>query len=412
MAPGSNDQRDNDSTPSAPRSGSDRREFLGQIAGAYLGAGALAGGLLPGGTATAEEAAAGEEARRLIVRSLRPLNLESPPASLDSFLTPNDEFFVRSHHGAPTVNAETWEISVDGLVDRPLTWSIKDLESMEPATLGGVLQCAGNGRSKFSPTIPGLLWDRGAVGHAEWTGVPLGRLLEEAGVKPEAAHVHLIGGDVTPTPKTPAFVRSIPVDRALSPDTLIAFKMNGEPMPTLHGGPMRVVIPGWTGNNWTKWIRKLVVSTEEAPGVYMRSGYRMPRTPVPPGVDPDPEDMVPVTWMNVKSLITSPGLDAELTRGPTEIRGVAWTGEGHVVKVEVSTGAGPDAEWREAELLDKPRQGSWRRFKIAWEPPAPGKYVLRARATDSEGQIQPETYPWNKSGYLWNAYDQVACQVS
>jgi len=403
------DRRADDSA--RPPAGSDRREFLGRAVGACLGAGAVAGGLFHGGPAAAQEAD-GEKAGRLIVRTLRPVNLESAPATLDSFLTPNDEFFIRSHHGAPTVNAETWEISVEGLVDRPLKWSIKDLEAMEPTTRSGVLQCAGNGRANFSPKVPGLLWQRGAVGQAEWAGIQLGRLLEEAGVKPEAAHVHFIGGDVPPTPKTPAFVRSIPIDRARHDDTLIALKMNGEPLPVLHGGPARIVVPGWAANNWSKWIRKLVVSTEEAPGVYMQSGYRIPRTPVPPGVDPDPKDLVPVTWMNVKSLITSPGLDAQLKRGPIEIRGVAWTGEGHVVKVEVSTAAGPDAEWREAELEDEPRQGSWRRFKLAWEPPAPGEYVLRARATDSEGQVQPETSPWNKSGYLWNGYDQVACRVS
>lgn len=407
MALDSKDQRENDSSRSA--STTDRREFLGQAVGACLGAGVVAGGLLPGESAKAQEAA-DDKAKRLIVRTLRPVNLESTASALDSYITPIDEFFVRSHHGAPVADLDTWEISVEGLVDRPLKWKIKDLEAMETTTRGGVLQCAGNGRAMFSPKIPGLVWERGAVGHAEWLGVQLGKLLELAGVKPEAAHVHFIGGDVTPTPKTPAFIRSIPIDRAQHEDTLVAFKMNGEPLPVLHGGPARIVVPGWTANNWTKWIRKLVVSAEEAPGVYMQSGYRIPKTPVPPGVDPDPKDMVPVTWMNVKSLITAPLADAELKNGPVEIRGVAWTGEGHVVKVEVSTGEGD--EWREAELENEPRQGSWRRFKLAWTPPGPGKYILRARATDSEGHVQPEVSPWNKSGYLWNGYDLVACQIS
>jgi len=407
MAADSEDQRDTNS--SHPASTSDRREFLGQAVGAYLGTGAVVGGLFPGESAAAEKAA-DDKAKRLVVRTLRPVNLESTSSALDSYLTPNDEFFVRSHHGAPVVDLDAWEISVEGLVDRPLKWRIKDLEAMEATTRGGVLQCAGNGRAMFSPRIPGLNWERGAVGHAEWTGIQLGRLLEEAGLKPEAAHVHFIGGDVTPNPKTPAFVRSIPIDRAQHPDTLLALRMNGEALPILHGGPARIVVPGWTANNWTKWIRKLVVSAEEAPGVYMQSGYRISRTPVPPGVDPDPKDMVPVTWMNVKSLITSPSPDAELKNGPVEIRGVAWTGEGHVVKVEVSTGEG--SEWRVAELENEPRQGSWRRFKLAWEPPGPGNYVLRARATDSEGEVQPEVSPWNKSGYLWNGYDQIACRIS
>ncbi len=346
----------------------------------------------------------------MIVRTERPLNLESASPSLDSWLTPIDEFFVRSHHGAPAVDLSPWEISVEGLVDRPLKLSLKDLEAVESTTRFGVLQCAGNGRSLYRPRMPGITWERGAVGHAEWAGVQLAQLLKDAGVKPEAAHVHFVGGDVPPNPKTPAFLRSIPLDRAQDPDTLIALRMNGELLPVLHGGPARLVVPGWAANNWSKWVRKIVVSAQEAPGVYMQSGYRMARHPVAPGVNPDPSDLVPVTWMNVKSLITSPSPDAALGLGRHEVRGVAWTGKGHVVKVEVSSDQDPT--WRVAELIGEPRQGSWRQFKIAWDAPSRGKYVLRARATDSEGEVQPEVSPWNKSGYLWNGYDQVACLIS
>ncbi|WP_165252678.1 sulfite oxidase [Paludisphaera soli] len=346
----------------------------------------------------------------MIVRTERPLNLESPSAALDSFLTPNDAFFVRSHHGAPAVGLRPWEVVVEGLVDRPLKLSLAELGAMEPTTVPAVLQCAGNGRGLFRPRMPGLVWERGAVGHAEWSGVRLAALLEKAGVKPEAAHLHFIGGDVPPTTKAPPFIRSIPLARAQADDVLIALKMNGEPLPVLHGGPARLVVPGWGGNAWIKWVRRIVVSAEEAQTFYMQTGYRIPREPVPPGQTPDPKSLVPVEWMNVKSLITSPDLGATAPLGPIEVRGVAWTGEGHVVKVEVSTVEDPT--WREAELLDEPRQGSWRRFKIAWTPPAAGSYTLQARATDSKSQVQPEVPPWNKSGYLWNGYDRVPCVVS
>ncbi|AMV38213.1 sulfite oxidase [Planctomyces sp. SH-PL62] len=391
--------------------GPDRRGFLASLWGGMLGVGGLAGGLDRGGLGVArgDEGAVAAD-RRMIVRTERPLNLESPSAALDSFLTPNEGFFVRSHHGAPAVGLRTWEVVVEGLVDRPLKLSLADLEAMDATTIPAVLQCAGNGRGLFRPRMPGLTWERGAVGHAEWAGVRLAALLERAGVKPEAAHVHFIGGDVPPTTKAPPFTRSIPLARALADDSLIALKMNGEPLPVLHGGPARLVVPGWAANNWSKWVRRIVVSAEEAQTFYMKTGYRIPREPVPPGVNPDPASLVPVEWMNVKSLITSPDPDASLPLGPREVRGVAWTGEGHVVKVEVSTVQDPT--WREAELLDEPRQGSWRRFKLAWTPPAAGSYTLQARATDSRGEIQPEVSPWNKSGYLWNGYDRIPCVVS
>lgn len=384
----------------------DRRGFLGAVWGGALAAGGL--GRSAGASARADEAPAGID-RRMIVRTERPVNLESPSAALDSFLTPNAELFVRSHHGAPAVGLRPWEVVVEGLVEKPLTLSLGDLAAMETITVPAVIQCAGNSRGQFRPRMPGIPWERGAVGHAEWSGVRLSDLLEKAGVKPGAAHVHMVGGDVPPNPKAPAFVRSIPLDRARAEGVILALTMNGEPLPVLHGGPARLVVPGWAANCWSKWIRRLIVSAEEAQSFYMKAGYRIPRTPVPPGVNPPPADMVPVQWMNVKSLIASPGAGAKVARKPVEVRGVAWTGEGHVVRVEVSTVEDPT--WREAELIDAPREGSWRRFKIAWTPPAAGAFTLQARATDSKGDVQPETPPWNKSGYLWNGYDRVSCTV-
>ncbi|WP_337177799.1 sulfite oxidase [Paludisphaera sp.] len=400
---------DAESTPGGDREGpgTDRREFLGAVWGGMVAAGAIGG---PAGAPARGEETPGGEDRRMIVRSERPLNLESPPAALDSFLTPTDEIFVRSHHGAPAVGLRPWTVEVKGLVERPLTLSLDDLAGMERVEVPAVIQCAGNGRAMFRPRMPGLPWGRGAVSHAAWAGVRLSALLEKAGVKPEAAHVQFVGGDVPPNPKAPEFLRSIPLDRARAEDVILALSVNGEPLPALHGGPARIVVPGWGANAWTKWVRGIVVAADEATSFYMKPGYRMSVKPYPPGEDPPAEEMLPVTWMNVKSLITSPAEGAALGRGAVEVRGVAWTGEGHVVKVEVASAEDPT--WREAELLDEPRQGSWRRFKVAWTPPAAGEFTLIARATDSRGEVQPETPPWNKSGYLWNGYDRVPCVVS
>jgi len=350
----------------------------------------------------------GSAAEGLIVRNRRPLDLETPVGALDRWLTPNDAFFVRSHLGMPAFGLAPWSVEVGGLVDRPARLRTANLAAFPQVTLPAVLQCSGNGRAFFRPAMPGVIWERGAVGHAEWTGVRLADVLARAGLQPRAAHVHFLGADGPPSPKTPLFLRSLPLDKALHEDTLLATAMNGEPLPALHGGPVRLVVPGWSGNHWMKWVRMVTVAADEAPGFYMQTGYRIARSPAPPDAVLKPSDLVPVTELNVKSLITWPPEGATLRPGPQEIRGVAWTGEGHVTRVEVDAGAG---RWGEATLLGEPRPWAWRQWRLAWDAPAHGKVVLAARATDSRGHIQPETTPWNKSGYLWNGIDRVTCEV-
>ena len=349
--------------------------------------------------------------RAMIVRSQRPLNLESPIGALDQRLTPNDLFFVRSHFGAPAVELSPWKLEVVGLLDRPLSLTLADLERFTRTSRTAVLQCTGHGRGLFRPRVPGVTWERGAVGQAEWSGVRLADVLGHAGLKAGVAHVHFLCGDAPPSPKTPPFVRSIPLDRALDAGTLLASKMNGELLPTVHGGPLRLVVPGWTGNNWLKWVRKIVVASEEAPGFFMQTAYRMapsvPGSTTAPGSQPARPE--PVTWMNVKSLITWPRSSHVVPSGALEIRGIAWTGRGHVSKVEVLIDR--DGHWREANLIGNPEPGQWRQWTLKWEPAHRGRHAIQSRATDSNGQVQPETTPWNKSGYLWNSIDSVHCEI-
>ncbi len=385
---------------------SGRRDWL-RTAGA-LAAGAAAPQWLRDGTAFAEEKPGGSESK-MIVRCLRPLDLESPVEVFDSFLTPNDMFFVRSHFGAPAVELTTWRLAVRGLIERPLSLSLDDLKELPQATLPAVLQCSGNGRSNYAPTVPGIGWGKGAVGNAEWGGVRLVDVLKRAGLKLDEGHVHMLGGDAPPSAKTPVFLRSLPLTQALHPSTLIATRMNGEPLPVQHGGPLRVVVPGWAGHNWIKWLRTITVAKEEAPGTYQQSGYRMPKVPAPPGADLKPSDLVPVTTMPVKSLIARPSAGARLKAGRVEVRGVAWTGTGHVTAVHVSTG--PNAPWQPATLLDDERPGTWRRWRWMLDSARPGRLQVRVRATDSNGQTQPETTPWNRSGYLWNGIDSIECEI-
>ncbi len=344
----------------------------------------------------------------LIVRNLRPADLETPVTSLDSWLTPNRLFFVRSHLGVPAVELAPWRLKLDGMVDRPVTLALDDLKGLERVTVPSVLQCAGNGRAFFRPTIPGVPWEKGGVGHAEWTGVRFGDLLERAGVQAGAAHVQLRGADAPPSPKTPAYLRSIPLARALAPDTVLATEMNGEPLPVFHGGPIRLIVPGWTGNHWIKWLRTITVARDESPGPYQQTSYKMPRVPAPPGAVLSPSDLVSVQTMNDKSLITAPESGSRLNTGRHEVRGVAWTGDGHVTRVEVSIDR---QEWQPATLHGPERAGSWRQWRFTWDALARGRHLIRVRASDSNGQVQPETSPWNRSGYLWNGIDQVSCEI-
>ena len=347
--------------------------------------------------------------RSLIIRNRHPIDLETPVTALDGWVTGNDDFFVRSHLGEPAAGLAPWSLNVGGLVDKTLHLSLDDLKSFEQVTIPAVLQCAGNGRAYFKPLVPGIPWEKGAVGHAEWTGVRLVDLLKKAGLAKTGAHVHFLGADAPPSPKTPAYFRSIPIERALDPATLLATSMNGVPLPLLHGGPIRLVVPCWTGNHWMKWVRSITAADTEAPGLYNQSAYKLPKSPVAPDVTPKPEDLVPVTLMNVKSLITAPADQSRLKFGLTEVRGVAWTGNGFVNKVEISTNLDP--AWKIATLLDGTTPGSWRRWTYLFELPKTGKVVVRARAADSNGEVQPESTPWNKSGYLWNAIDFVTLEI-
>jgi DMSO/TMAO reductase YedYZ molybdopterin-dependent catalytic subunit len=393
-----------------PRPNPSRRQWLRAAAGTVAG-GSLVGpwaeGLRPC-RAGADEPG-GETT--LIVRSKVPLDLETPVEVFTRFLTPNDLFFVRSHFGSPAVSLGPWRLEVRGLVERPLVLSLSDLARLEQVEAPAVLQCSGNGRSFFRPVLPGLQWERGAVGNASWSGVRLADVLRRAGLKvePGAGHVHLLSADAPPSIKTPMYLRSIPLERALDPITLLATRMDAEALPVLHGGPIRLVVPGWSGNHWIKWVRTITVAREEAPGPYQQTSYKMPKVPTPPGVDLKPSDLVPLTTMPVKSLIARPSAGARLPAGRIEVRGVAWTGLGHVTGVEVATS--PGGPWQAANFQTEARPYTWRLWRYTIENARPGRLTLRARATDSNGQTQPEATPWNRSGYLWNGIDTVECEV-
>lgn len=358
-----------------------------------------------------ERAAESGETDRLIVRVARPLDAETPVQEFSSYLTPNSRFFVRSHFGPPPheqLSDENWQLRVTGLVDRPLTFTLQELKQFETITITAVVQCSGNGRASYRPKVPGVQWERGAVGNARWTGVRLRDVLAKAGLQTNGCHVQFQGADRPVAATVPLFVRSIPLEKALHPDTILAYEMNGRPLPLLHGAPLRVVTPGWMADSCIKWLTDITVQQDEAQGYYMQTAYRYPTRPVTPGEAIAASDLKPVEAMAVKSLIAQPREGASLRLGPVTIQGVAWTGEDKIVSVEVSLDEG--RSWEQARLIGEDQPYGWRQWQYIWQATS-GPRTILCRATDDRGVTQPETSPWNPSGFLWNGWDRVGVKV-
>lgn len=352
-----------------------------------------------------------KETVSLIVRVTHPLDAETPVREFTSFVTPTSRFFVRSHFGTPPPEAVAevnWKLRVGGLVERSSEFTLKDLRQMESVTITAVVQCSGNGRAHHRPKVPGVQWDRGAVGNAQWTGVRLRDILTRAGVLASGKHVQLQGADRPAVDSVPLFVRSIPLEKALHPDTILASEMNGRPLPLLHGAPLRVITPGWMADSCTKWLTEITVQAEEAKGYYMQTAYRVPVTPVERGASSGGPS-VPVEAMVVKSLIAAPQEGDRLRPGPVMIQGVAWGGEAKVVKVEVSIDEGET--WEPTRLVGEDQPYAWRHWQFIWTAKTTGTFTILCRATDARGDVQPATSPWNPSGFLWNGWDRISVTV-
>jgi DMSO/TMAO reductase YedYZ molybdopterin-dependent catalytic subunit len=357
--------------------------------------------------AQAARAAAGKE--KLIVRSVRPPDYETPVALLDSWITPVEHFYVRQHMPTPAgLDASTWTLQVEGEVDTPISLTLDELRKMPSATITTVLECAGNGRAFFDPPVAGIQWEKGAVGNARWTGVRMADVLKRAGARSVGRFVTMNGADRGMN-QQPDFIRQIPMDKALHPDTLIAYDMNGGPIHPLHGFPLRAIIPGWEGAYSIKWLTTLRVLDKEFDGFWVATGYRYPTKIVAPGAAVDARDMAPLTGLVVKSLITRPLEAAVLAPGKIDVAGFAWAGEHDITRVDVSTDHGET--WQAARLVGERAKYAWRRFEYSFQATRPESYLILSRATDANGRTQPIVPPWNPSGYLWNAPDSVRIEV-
>jgi len=346
----------------------------------------------------------------LIIRSDSPADFETPVQLLDKgWITSNDAHYVRSHLSFPNVELNNWNLTVEGEVNRSLKLTMRDIRGFQEVTRTVTLECSGNGRAFADPPVAGLQWEKGAVGTARWSGIPLRDVLMKAQVQPNAKHVILNGADM-PIRAVPDFVRSIPIEKAMHPDTILAYRMNGAALPVLHGFPLRLIVPGWEAAASTKWIVNIQISEAEASGFFMQTAYRIPNRPIAPGTLVDPKDTIPYTALSVKSIFTSPLDGAMVPMGSSiQLRGFAWAGEADITQVDVSTDAG--STWNIAVLDNDKARYTWRRFRYLWKPPAAKSFVVMSRATDSQGRTQPMVASWNPSGYLYNVADKIQINV-
>ncbi|WP_113912912.1 sulfite oxidase [Roseovarius dicentrarchi] len=352
----------------------------------------------------------------LILMNDRPLNAETPAHLLDDDVTPYEHFFVRNNGMVPDtaldMDAEGWTLTIDGEVDTPLELSLADLkEKFEVITQRLVLECGGNGRAFFTPGASGNQWTTGAVGCADWTGVRLSDVLNAAGIKDSAVYTAHYSNDphLSGDPEKEAISRGAPIEKALAEGSMIAWEMNGAPIPAVHGFPLRVIIPGYPGSASQKFLTRIWIRDQEHDGAKMTGySYRLPAYPVAPGTEVPEEDMVVMTEMPVKSLITHPQSGTQTPSGEaTEVRGHAWAGSGDIDAVDVSIDFG--ATWTPAKLEPAKNKFAWQRFRADVTLPEAGYYEVWARATDKNGVAQPPVVPgWNPRGYGNNMQHRIA----
>ena len=353
------------------------------------------------------------DAHGMIVYSEEYVTREMPVSLLNSWITPTEHFFVRNNERMPQIELADWNLSIRGEVARPVMLTMAELLKIEPRSVTNTLECAGNGRAFFQPRIGGIPWTRGGVGNAVFRGPSLSALLHLAGVKDTARHIAFRGAALPAT--DPPFTRSIPIDKALDPDTIVATDMNDAPLSPEHGYPARALVPGWIGSASIKWLTEIRVLTRELQGFFMDSAYRLPAASSEAAADKtiagEAKRGSVITSLPVKSIIAAPSERSTVERTASAVRifGAAWAGDSRVARVEISTDGGKS--WQPAALGTEQARYAWRLWDFEWKPRDAGSYVILSRASDSRGRSQPLEMRWNPGGYLWNAADRVPVTV-
>lgn len=405
-----------------------RRGFLkksGLLAmGTALGASIPFADKMPGGLIPAALAYSDQPFRipgkvpGLIVLNDRPLNAETPPYLLDDSITPADKMFIRNNGIPPkNTNSASWVLTIDGeSVQSTKQFTIDELKKkFKHHTYQLLVECGGNGRSEFNPPAKGNQWTLGAVGCPEWTGVRLRDVLESVGLKKDAVYIGFYGADthVSGNPGKIPISRGVPMSKALEDETLIVWAMNGKDIPLMNGYPLRLVCGGWPGSTSGKWLQRIAVRNKVHDGPKMTgTSYRVPCRPVAPGAKVADKDMCIIESMPVKSLITYPRNGVMIKKGqPLSVRGHAWAGDLDVSSMDVSIDFG--ATWQKCSLKKPRNRLAWQDWTADVNFPDTGYYEVWARATDSDGKMQPMVIPgWNPKGYLNNACQRIAVKVT
>ena len=372
---------------------------------------------LPEGTRAAAVLDALPGKKPLIKLSYRPPNYETPIEYFRTAITPNDAFFVRYHlSDIPEVDAATWKVSVGGDGANAQTeFTLDDLQKMPAVEVVAVNQCSGNRRGLFQPHVPGVEWGYGAMGCARWKGARLKDVLDKVGIKKEAIEIVFDGADGPVIAKTPDFIKSIPVWKAMEDSTLIAYEMNGQPLPHLNGFPARIVVPGWTGTYWVKHVTSIKAVTKPETGFWMNPAYRIPVGKFPlvtrAFTSQETSVNVPITEMVVNSLITS-HVESESVRAgvPVNIGGIAWDAGYGILTVDLSTDAGKT--WQRAKLGEDLGRFAFRTFSYSFRPTSKGRQIVMARATNKIGQTQTSELILNPAGYHHNVIQSLALNVA
>lgn len=322
-----------------------------------------------------------------------PLNAETAPRALDEAITPARAHFVRSNFTVPRIDPAEHRLRLEGAVREPVELGLADLAELPFRRVAATLECAGNGRVAMEPLPRGEPWNGGAVGTAIWGGTPLVAVLERAGLRDGAVEILAEGADRGEKEGKGeiSFARSLPREKALDPDTLLAREMNGASILPEHGGPLRLVVPGWYGMASVKWVTRIEALTAPFRGYFQGDRY----------VYEYRDGAEPVREMRVRSLITAPAAGESVPRGRVRVAGWAWSGTGAIRRVEVAVGGGD--EWRPARIQPADSPYGWARWEYEWEAGEAGRHALRSRAADAAGNVQPDVARWNVHGYGNNA---------
>ena len=343
----------------------------------------------------------------MVMHRAHPLNCEtSIPALVGGVVMPNARFYMRNNFHMPNLDAATFRLAIGGLVERSQSFTVRDLQNMRSKTQVVTLECAGNGRALFDRPTEGEKWGLGAVSTAEWTGVPLVEILDRAGVRQDVKDVLFRGADggaLEGRSESMRFERSLRIDDARDSDVLLAYAMNGEPLPVEHGYPLRLIVPRWYAVASVKWLTEIEFIDRTFTGHYQGDKYRF---------EWERDGRVvsePVTLQRVRALITEPSPQTEVGAGELAIRGVAWSGAAPIARIDVSVNGG---DWQEARLVSERNRYSWQWWELMTRVEKSEHLVLRARATDLAGRTQPERAEWNRLGYGNNAIQAVPIRVS